>query len=56
MYPLLVCDLEGCINDVEYTFILILKLFFNLFIVKKQFVAHKDQSGYQEPFQYKTKQ
>jgi len=43
MYPLLVCDLEGYINDAEYTYILILKPSFNLFIVEKKFVAHKDQ-------------
>jgi hypothetical protein len=43
MYPLLVCDLEGCINGVEYVYIMILKPSFNLFIVKKLLVAHKDQ-------------
>jgi hypothetical protein len=36
-------DLKGCINDVEYTFILILKPPFKIFIVEKLFVAHKDR-------------
>jgi hypothetical protein len=56
MYPLLVCDLEGCIFYAENTYILILNPSFNLFIVKKQFVSHNINSFYQEPFQYKTKQ
>jgi hypothetical protein len=56
MYPLLACDLEGCINDVEYTYILILKPFFNIFIVKKLLVAHKDQIWLSRTIPYKIKQ
>jgi hypothetical protein len=41
MYPLLACDLEGFINDVEYTHIMILNHFFNILIVKKLLIAHK---------------
>jgi hypothetical protein len=55
MYPLLACDLEGCINDVEHTYIMILNLSFNIFIVKKLFVAHKEQICYQEPFHVQIK-
>jgi hypothetical protein len=55
MYPLFVCDLEGCIYDVEHKDILILNPSFNLFIVKI-FVAHKDQIGYQEPFHTQIKE
>jgi hypothetical protein len=42
MYPLFVCDLEGCIYDVEHKYILILKPPFNLSIFKRLLVAHKD--------------
>jgi hypothetical protein len=54
MYPLLACDLEGCINDVEYAYILRLNPFFNIFIVKKLL---QSRSGYEEPsYIYKIKQ
>jgi hypothetical protein len=43
MHPIFVSDLYGCINDVEYEYILMLKPSFNILIVKKQLVAHKDE-------------
>lgn len=43
MYPLIVCDLEGCIYDVEHKDVLILKPPFNLSIFKRLLVAHKNQ-------------
>jgi hypothetical protein len=46
MYPLFVCDLEGCIYDVEHKDILILKPSFNIFIVKRLLLHIKIRSGY----------
>jgi hypothetical protein len=43
MHPLFICDLEGCIYDVEDTYILILKPSFNISTIKRLLVAHKDQ-------------
>jgi hypothetical protein len=52
MYHLLACDLEDCINDVEYVYIFILKPSFNIFIVKKLCVAHKDWIWLSRTIQY----
>jgi len=56
MYPLLACDLEGCINDAKCTFVLILETLFNVFILKKLFAAHKDHIKLSRTISYKTKQ
>jgi hypothetical protein len=43
MCPLFICDLEGCIYDVEDTYILILNPSFNIFTIKRLLATHKDQ-------------
>jgi hypothetical protein len=55
MYPLFVCDLEGCIYDVEYTYILILNTFFNLLLLRNYLLHKKIKFGYQEPFHVQIK-
>jgi hypothetical protein len=57
MYSLFVYDLEGCIYDVEHKDILMLKPSFNIFLVKRLFVALKDQIRLlKNHFMHKSKQ
>jgi hypothetical protein len=62
LYPLLACVSEGCYNEDEDIFILILNPFFMFLLLGRCLVhfqanvALKEKSHYQKPFYIKTKE